>query len=404
MIRRVAATVARRCLPPRASPSVHRSSILLQQRWLKSGHIIEAEIVSPLAADLQEALRKHQLLVGVSHDKSTNDTAISATPEEIKASLEAIRKLQYELEEWEDCLKTQEQLHKSYYTETIDLAVSHNVCGILHKRLQQYDMGKKHLEQSLAYYQQLHPDKFHVQVGEAWNALAALVGEQMELADAQKYLHLAEPHFRYSGLDMYTDLPEGEEAPTPHPELRKILENQGNILRFNNEHENALKLYREIEKLHGLDTSLKLDLADCLLALADRREAKRLYQQVIPTLDPDSLVASNVHHQLGLVHATVQAEATDALQQFQLAYALRKRLLGDTNSLVGQTINAIGVVHAGLGQHGAALTSFREALVIARMNSNFTVSEEDPEVKNILKNITLVQRKMEQPTQARPFE
>ena len=395
MLRRATAAVARRYTHPRAIPSV-RCPALLQQRWLKSGPMIEAEIVSPLAADLHEAIRKHQLLVGVRDDNDAKESDINATPAEIRASLEAIRKLQYDLEEWEGCLKTHEELHKTFCTETLELAASHNSFGILHRKLQQYDKSQKHLEQSLAYYQQLHPNEFHVQIGEAWNALAALFGEQMELTDAHQYLHLAEPHFRYSGYDKYADLPEGDDAPKPHPELRKILESQGNILRFMNEHESALKLYREIEELHGLDTRLRLDLADCLLTLGDRQEAKRLYQQVLPTLEPDSLVASNVLHQLGLVHATIEAEADEALQQFQLAYTLRKRLLGETNSLVGQTVNAMGAVQAGLGHHGAALRSLREALVIARLNSEFKTSEEDPEVKLILKNITLVQRNMDQ--------
>jgi tetratricopeptide (TPR) repeat protein len=366
--------------------------------------MFEAEIVSPLAADLHKALHDHELLVGVSDDKIEVNSKVTATPEEIQASLETIRHLQFQLETWEDCLTTHEQLHRTYYTSTLELAESHHTFGILHKRLQQYDLSQKHLEQSLAYYQQLHPNRFHVQVGEAWNELAALFGAQMELGDAQQYLHLAEPHYRYSGHEMYADLPEGEEGQKPHPELRKILENQGKILRYMNEHENALTLYREIEQLHGLDTNLRLDLADCLLTLGDRQEAKKLYEQVIRTLDPDSLVASNVHHQLGLVHATMPNEEAEALKQFQLAYTLRKRLLGDMNSLVGQTVNAMGAVQAALDQPGAALSSFREALVIARMNSGFKVSEEDPEVKHIMKNIALVQRGMEQATFARPGE
>lgn len=366
--------------------------------------MVEAEIVSPLAADLHKALRNHELLVGVRDDKIENNSAVNATPEEIRESLETIRHLQFQLEEWEDCLKTQQELHNTYYKSTLELAESHHSFGILHKRLQQYEISQKHLEQSLAYYQHLHPNTFHVQVGEAWNELAALLGAQMELGDAQQYLHLAEPHYRYSGYDMFAELPEGKEDHKPHPELRKILENQGKILRFMNEHENALKLYREIEELHGLDTNLRLDLADCLLTLGERLEAKKLYEHVIQTLDPDSLVASNVHHQLGLVHATMPHGETEALKQFQLAYTLRKRLLGEMNSLVGQTVNAMGAVQFALNQPGAALSSFREALVIARMNSEFKVSEEDPEVKHIMKNITLVQRGMEQATFARPGE
>ncbi|KAI2511026.1 hypothetical protein MHU86_3338 [Fragilaria crotonensis] len=103
LLRRATATVARRYLTPWAIPSAHRCPAVLgvhQQRWLRSGPMVEAEIVSPLAADLHKALRNHELLVGVRDDKIENNSAVNATPEEIRESLETIRHLQFQLEGW----------------------------------------------------------------------------------------------------------------------------------------------------------------------------------------------------------------------------------------------------------------------------------------------------------------
>lgn len=312
------------------------------------------------------------------------------------------------MEEWDESLETEQELHKQFYRTPLDLAKSHNRFGILLQQLGQYDESKRHFEKSLQYYQQLHPDTFHPQVGEAFNALATLASQRTELGLAMKNLHLAEPHFRYPGKHMFDSLdltPESE--PSPDPGLRQILENQGQLMRSMNQHREALVLYREIEGRlmengESVDRDLLLSIADCLMALDNPKEAQKLYQLVLQRyeVEPDSLMAAAIHHQLGLVYCaeTTRTSDQEALELFSIAYRLRKRLLGDTHLLVGKTANAMGVVQASLDNPGSALTNFREALVIARIHSEYPDNEDDPEVKLILKNISMVQRDMEQST------
>jgi tetratricopeptide (TPR) repeat protein len=316
------------------------------------------------------------------------------------------------LEEWQGSLDSEQELYEQYYQNSsipLELARSHNRFGILHRQLLQYGDSQRHFELSLQYYQQLHPDTFHVDVGEAWNALAALAAEQTELGIAMKHLHLAEPHFRYAGNHMFEEI--NEDTQEPHPELRKVLENQGEILRMMNEHKEALALYTEIEDrlvLGGqpVDRDLLLHKADCLLTMGDPTASKKLYELVLQRhhVDPDSLIAAAIHHQLGLVYSYEQKlnkfyDAEEALNSFSIAYLLRKRLLGDTHVQVGKTANAMGAVQAsGMENPGSALTNFREALVIARIHSEFPNDGDDPEVKQILQNIAMVQKSMEQST------
>lgn len=402
LMRRAVATVVRRRwvpLRPTALSAAYRQS---NSRWIQTGGtIIEAEIVSPLENTLLEAKETHELL-----------TSQGAASESLQSSLEVIRNLQFQLEEWQGSLESEEELYATYYQHSssqLDLARSHNRFGILHQRLTHYDDSQRHFELSLQFYQELHPDTFHVEVGEAWNALAALAAEQAEMGIAMQNLHLAEPHFRYAGCNMFADI--NEETQKPHPELRKVLENQCEIMRLLHQYKEALALYTEIEDrlvLQGqpVDRDLLLHKADCLLAMGDPVASKKLYTLVMERHDvnPESLMAAAIHHQLGLVYSYEQQsnkfyDAEKALKNFSLAYQLRKRLLGDTHPQVGKTANAMGAIQASaMDNPGSALTNMREALVIARIHSTYPNDENDPEVKHILQNISLVQKTMEQST------
>ena len=428
MIRRAATTAARRWTSEPPRPIIYYAV-----RCIQSGPMFEAELVSPLKKnDLEEALENHKLLLSSSSsndddddDDITSNSAAAASHSKmmIQSSLEKIRNHQFQMSLWQEALETEQELHTNHYEQhnnnnnnnnksLLDdsMAKSHNRLGILNQRLLRYKDSQVHFETSLSKYQQLHIDTFHVDIGEAWNALAALSAEQTELGQAMECLRFAEPHFRHSGQPLYSQLnPDSK----PDPELRKILENQGQILRLQNQHGEALKLYREIEETllllpqqgggssssssSNLDRDLQLDLADCLLAIGDHDESKDLYNKVLTTLDPDTLMAAALSHQLGLI-AAIQNDPAEALNYFTISHLLRQRLLGDTHLLVGKTVNAMGAVQATLDKPGAALANFREALVIYRIHTEFENDEDDPEIKQVMKNISIVQRDMEQST------
>jgi tetratricopeptide (TPR) repeat protein len=344
-----------------------------------------------LKKDLQSALERHRRLMTINNSKK-------ASSDEIQASLEQIRRLQFQMEQWEETLETEQELHETYYESPQDMAKSHNRLGILYQRLQQYADSQHHFETSLKLFQVIHTDMFHIDVGEAWNSLAGLAAEQAELGQAMVYLGNAEPHFRHAGQHMFRDL---DDSIPPHPELRKCLENRGHILRVMNQHREALVLYREIESvlLGGEpDQNLKLDLADCLLTIGERGEAHDIYRSVLQNIEnPESLTAASIYHQLGLCHAT-RENAREALESLTMAYRLRKRLLGDSHALVGKTLNTMGAVHATLNNPRAALAHFREALTICRIHTTEEKDEDDLEIQHILKNISIVQRDMEKTT------
>jgi hypothetical protein len=58
----------------------------------------------------------------------------------------------------------------------------------------------------------------------------------------------------------------------------------------------------------------------------------------------------------------------------------------------------MGATLAHLGQPGPALSHFREALIIARIHTEFKNDEDDPTIKLIMKNMHKVQQSMERST------
>jgi len=408
MIRRGVSFLTRRTILWQEHPKVvvvSKQQFILHHRNFSSGSMLEAEIVSPLEKDLKEALANHrQIFLGG-----------APTKKEIQESLETIRRFQYRMEKWEEALKTEEELHYDHYDSPLEMAQTHNRLAVLHQNLQNHSKSRSHFEASLRYFkEEVHPPNiFHAEIGEACNHLAALAAEEVELELAMRWLDRSEPHFRHHGKNMFEineDDEDGEnqKKEPAHPELRKCLENQGKILRFMGRHEEALQLYLEIEKNLLMDDKepdrdLKLDMADCLLTLRRSNEAEELYISVLEEIDFESLTAAAIHHQLGLIDGDPSSDeggdGTTALMHFGIALALRRRLLGDAHLNVAKTLTAMGVVkHVFKKDPAASLADLREALIIYRTNSDFENDEDDPEVKKVLKNISLVQKDMQRPS------
>lgn len=361
-------------------------------RRITTGTIIEAELVSPLNNDLKEAIKRHdQLLSG------------SPSKKEVRSSLEIIRRFQYQTEKWREAMETEEMLHHEHYESSLEMAQSHNRFGILNQNLEDYSKSQSHFERSLRYYIEFHPpDTFHEDIGEACNHLADVAAAKMELELALQWLERSEPHFRRHGESMF-NVKDKEDVVNkkklPHPELRKCLENKGQIFRLMNRHKEALEVYREIEENVLVDNqepdqTLKLDLADSLFSVEKFRESEKLYMSVLDNIDSESLTAATIRHKLGLIDASPsESNGESAMFHFQTALALRKRMLGETHVNVAKILMSMGVVrHVLMGDSASALADFREALIIYRANSEFENDEDDIEVKKVLKNISLVQR------------
>lgn len=79
----------------------------------------------------------------------------------------------------------------------------------------------------------------------------------------------------------------------------------------------------------------------------------------------------------------------DALRELESAYVIHKRVLGEMDPHVASTLNALGAVHASLGNDGEALSYFRESLMIARIHAG-SEGDKDPQVMQTLRNISLV--------------
>jgi tetratricopeptide (TPR) repeat protein len=367
-------------------------------RRITSGTMIEGTEApsKALMEELQKEVANHQKLAAKSSFEKSK---------ELKQSLESIRSKQFDLEMWEDCLKTEKELYETFYREEslTDIAESHGRLGTLYSKIKYYSDGLKHLEKALSCWQRHHANMFHVKVGDAWNALAALRGEELDLENATKCLSMAEPHYRYHGERMIdfgqTNSNENDSyvPPTPHPDLRLVLENQAHLLRLQNLHKDALNIYHEVENLWGRDRDSSLDIADCLMATGEYLEAKKLYENVWKTLDPEDtehiVIMSAVLHQMGMIFVSTN-DPQQALNNFEKAYELRKKNFGEFHPLVGTTVNVMGVAHASLDQPGVALDYFHEALMIARRNSDYPKPDQDPIILHLLSNIQLVKKNL----------
>lgn len=78
-----------------------------------------------------------------------------------------------------------------------------------------------------------------------------------------------------------------------------------------------------------------------------------------------------------------------ALRELESAYIIKKATLGELHPEVASSLNALGAVHASLGNDGEALSYFRESLLISRIHASGK-DEEDPQVMQTLRNISLV--------------
>ena len=222
--------------------------------------------------------------------------------------------------------------------------------------------------------------------------------------------------------------------------LIAILENRAQVYRFENSQDKALPIYQEIEMLlqkekrreeriaakagtSDDDTKtttiinkenatagiaknpdstvderlygLQLDMADCHSSVKDFSTAlsmyKSLLQQEKDIGEPRSFMAGLLHRNIGMVYIK-EERIEDALDQFVEARDIMSDHLPATHPEMGTTVNAMGVAYALTpGKHREALTCFREALLIARMNTEYDRDELDPLIQNLLRNINKMQ-------------
>jgi tetratricopeptide (TPR) repeat protein len=375
-------------------------------RQISNGIIIDA-IEAPakcLLQELQQKISSHQQLVASSADKKSSD---------IKKSLESILKRQTQLRMWEDCVKTEKELFDTFYAHEslTDIAESYSRLGKIYCNMKYFTDSIKYLEKALSCWQQIHVNMFHAKVGDAWYNLAMVRSDELDLMKATKCLAMAEPHFRHHKTSMIDigrssiiiddddDNDNPKSSPLPHVNLRKVLEQQAFLLRLQGLHVDALKIYREIESIWGRDRDSSLDIADCSMVLEDFRESEKLYDKVWDMLnpeDPDDVdIRSCVLHQKGLIHLQTN-DPRQALTCFEQAYKIRKKNYGEFYPLVGTTVNLMGVAHATIDQPSIALNYFHEALMIARRNSDYSTSDKDPLVQNLLRNIQMVKKRVDE--------
>lgn len=365
-----------------------------QQRGIQSsnsggGPMVEADFVEPEGKQLLEKfLQDHQQLIA-------NPTT---TNEEMFESLKQIAKQYHAVKDFEACLATMQELVR-VAPHLQDIARAHCTMGDLHQKLSNFKAARADYEKSIAYFQQDHRDTFHSQVGTVWLCLCEVAMVEVELGQAMEYLNRAEEHFRYDGQNMYGVIigEDDERYPGPHHGLKDVLEAQAKVKYEQGLHVEALRFYRESERLFGIDKELKMKIGDTLLPMMKLNEAQEMFVEALEETDNDSIVGAYLHHQLGTVDYH-KGEMDNALTHFEIAHKLRTKHLGDTHPLVGKTATILGATLAHLEQPGPAMSHFREALIIARIHTEFEKDEDDPVVKLIMKNIHKVQQSMERST------
>ena len=90
-------------------------------------------------------------------------------------------------------------------------------------------------------------------------------------------------------------------------------------------------------------------------------------------------------HNIGKLRAQLGGHDA-AVLELTRAIELKTAAFGDTHSEMAKTWNALGAVHAVLGNKSKALDCFQQSLLICRMHHD----EEDPMVMFALRNIAVL--------------
>jgi len=280
---------------------------------------------------------------------------------------------------------------------------------------------------------------FHADIGRAYNDLATIMSS-VDLEQSKHYLERAEDQYRFHGLrasqlSSVSSESSLEEQTQAHPEIIKIYENYGLLLRMMGHHEDALHKYRDaldslehtIQVGYNLTTiignditaddkrlKLQVSIADCYQSMDELGLAQNEYERIMEeyfgnnnvdesetTMEGSSTSSLNkralegvVKHNLGQIYSQ-QGHHEEALEAFMDAYHVKRKVAkqehGDeSHPEVAKTLNGIGAVHATLGNTSEALSYFRESLLIARIHADPDLGDNDPNVLHALRNIAIV--------------
>ena len=234
----------------------------------------------------------------------------------------------------------------------------------------------------------------------SWWDWVAFVFIQDNPQDALPYLAQAEEHYRNHGVSR-TDTTQPE---YPHEDLVTVLANQAVVSRMLGQHQVAIDKYQEImawvENDEEKRDEVAFQIADCLFSVNQLSPAldhlTTLLQNQVQRSNASGYVSATAHegalrHFIGVIHSK-QSRMDEALRELESAYVIKKETLGQVHPEVASSLNALGAVHATLGNDGEALSYFRESLMIARIHAGDD-HDEDPHVMQTLRNISLVHGK-----------
>jgi tetratricopeptide (TPR) repeat protein len=333
---------------------------------------------------LKEALQHHQSM-SLEKDKTA-----------WIASLEQVRDAHVHLGNWNEALNIEKQLLQ-HATVPRDEADCFHRMGSLHLQMQHFDIAKKMYESALAKFYEIHgSDAFHADMGKLLVGLGGICVHSNNPQDSLPYLAQAEEHYRNHGV-CRTDATPPE---YPHEELVTVLANQAVVSRMLGQHQVAIDKYQEIMAWVKDDEEKRdevaFQIADCLFSI----------NQLSPALDHLTTLLDNhvkrypsgttahegsLRHLIGVIHSK-QSRMDEALRELESAYVIKKETLGQVHPEVVSSLNALGAVHATLGNDGEALSYFRESLMIARIHAGDN-HDQDPQVMQTLRNISLVHGK-----------
>jgi tetratricopeptide (TPR) repeat protein len=271
--------------------------------------------------------------------------------------------------------------------------------------------------------------------------------------EALPYLEQAEMHYAYHGMCIDNDDTKGEQQqqqqqqqpPDPHPEISVVFNNQALIYRMMGQHHVGIEKYKKMlvfcEKYESDNEEkrdhIQLQIADCLFSVNQLSPSLDYFQTLLQNEltrqerrrhggEENSASTSQegmLRYHIGVIHSKQvctdtyththslvaplsifsqytllvvavlfvynQGHMEDALRELESACVIQKATLGEMHQDVASTLNALGAVHATIGNDGEALSYFQESLMIARVHAGPN-EREDPQVMQTLRNISLV--------------
>ena len=332
------------------------------------------------------------------HDAADHYQQTVENDDESSVQREALMKVRdayHDLQYWDEALKVEVVCLERYGGSTLDRAASLHRQGKLHMRLQESVKANLRYREALDLYKSEYNAVGSVsEIGRVLISMAAVQYHREHFQESLDLLNQAEVHF--------SDL----------PDMSVRFQHQGLVYRAMENFDKALESYERafqlLEQMHSLTDlcsapeevfnqcqGLRLDMADMLSANDRAQEALDLYQDILEQdnefkrrhkdQNPNAALEGILKHNIGKLRAQLgQHEA--AVDDLTRAIELKASLLGDTNPEMAKTWNALGAVHAVLGNQSQALDCFQQFLLICRMH----YEESDPQVMLALRNIAVL--------------